>query len=85
MTILLNGATAFFAALAALLWLRSAMARVAHNPKSRDFQIIENGMDVLETIKLQSKWNKWAAMAATAAAAFQAAAAAVPALDGLSK
>jgi len=63
---------AVFASIAALLWLGSTMAKAKADPASTDFRIVDNGVDVLETAKLQVRWNRWAAAAASVAAACQA-------------
>lgn len=64
-----------------VFWIRSATARVLHDPSRRDgagmlsSAIVDDSggmnVDVLETAKLQSRWNKWAAMFAGAAALVQ--------------
>lgn len=64
------------------LWIRSATARVLHDDEKVDefgmkpMSIIDNAgveaIDVLETAKLQSKWNRMAAWFAGGAAIAQA-------------
>ncbi|VVN84274.1 hypothetical protein [Pseudomonas fluorescens] len=63
-------------------WIRSATARVLHDDEKTDdvgmkpFAIVDNeggdALDVLETAKLQSKWNRLAAWFAGGAAIAQA-------------
>jgi len=63
-------------------WIRSATARVLHYDEKADefgmkpFAIVDNAdgeaLDVLETAKLQSKWNRLAAWFAGGAAIAQA-------------
>lgn len=64
------------------LWIRSATSKVIHDEEKLDedglhpMAIVEhsNGenIDILETARLQSKWNKWAAGFAGVAALLQA-------------
>ena len=62
--------------LAAMLWLKSTLTRVPHDPDSKDFQITEIGdgepYDVFETMKRQVVWNRWAAFATALAVLSQA-------------
>ena len=62
--------------LAAMLWLKSTLTKVPHDPDSKDFQITEIGdgepYDVFETMKRQVVWNRWAAFATALAVLSQA-------------
>lgn len=73
--VLLNAGSALFAGLAALLWLRSATSKAypPANPVGVILTDMDSGIEILETLKIQSVWNKRAAVAATMAAIFQAA------------
>lgn len=82
-TVLTSGVI-IFSGLAAAAWLRSATSRVlAPGSKPGDLQIMAgdepgeysftvDGVDVIATAALQTKWNTWAAWAACAAAVCQA-------------
>jgi len=75
--------------LSALLWFGSTIVKVDHKRyvarlKAKDIEnkgghiINDNGSNLDETLKLQSKWNCWAAAATAVAMAFQAIAIALP-------
>jgi hypothetical protein len=79
----LNAGVLAFSAAAGIAWLRSAMARVpAPTGEPGDFTImvgdapgdysfVVDGVDVIATAALQTKWNRWAAAAACITAACQ--------------
>jgi len=71
----LSFAGAIFALIAAGLWYQSSVVKVKpedHKGEGmKDFQIIENGNDILNTAKAQALWSKRAALAAFLSAFFQ--------------
>jgi len=78
----LTAAVSVLTLISGVFWIRSATARVLYDPNRRDRDgmlaaaLIDdsNGVhvDVLETARLQSKWNKWAALFAGFTAMLQA-------------
>lgn len=69
---ILNIAAGFAGIIAAILWLKSATVKVPAVDDGK-FKITEDdGTDVLETAKAQTKWSKYAAICASIAAFSQA-------------
>ena len=81
----LTWASVLLGLLSAMLWSFSARVKASiPDPSSTDDgfhggAILVDGADLVETLKIQAKWNGWAATAATCAALAGAIAQAVPA------
>jgi amino acid permease len=63
--------------IAAILWFIASVARIRfrdfeRETKNREFAIEYEGVDILETAKLQTWWNMWAAIATGISVALQA-------------
>lgn len=79
----LTAAVSVLTLISGVFWIRSATVHVLYDPSRRDRDgmlaaaLIDDSdgvhVDVLETVRLQSKWNKWAALFAGLAAMLQAA------------
>lgn len=79
----LNIVAAISGLVAAFFWLKSTLVKVPYKEivDANNFieaAIIDDGVDVIETARQQTKWSKWAACAASISALCQSMALFIP-------
>lgn len=72
----LNIVAAIFGLIAAFLWLQSTRVKIPYQ-NTKDFSgaaiVLDDGTEVIETARQQTKWSKWAACATAISALCQSA------------